>query len=274
MTMMIGQAPFGKKRIGSFNFEVDSPEHVLFFEPFLKKVKAVVHGTTIAESTNIKLLHETGSQPTFYFPLADVAQEFLEATDHHTRCPFKGNASYYSITVDGETKENAAWTYPNPKKECPPIDGYVAFYWDAIDEWWEEAERIYVHPRDPYHRIDAVNTDRHVKVEVDGKTIAESSCATMLFETGLPPRFYIAEIDVDSSYLIPSDTQTACPYKGKTSRYYTISAGGEKVEDAVWVYDQPLDEVRKIAGKLAFYNEKVDLIVDGERWERPKTKLF
>ncbi len=270
---MIGRAPFGKQKRGSFNFESEPPDRVLFFEPFPRKVRAVINGKTVAESTNVKLLHETEHTPVYYFPLEDVREEYLEATDRHTHCSIKGDASYYSLTVDGEVRENKAWRYPETVEDCPFLADYIAFYWEAIDEWWEEAERVYVHPRDPYNRIEVVDTDRHVTVEVNDEIVAETRRATMLFEMGLPPRFYIPEVDVNSSYLIASDTQTECPYKGKTSRYYTISAGGETAEDAIWVYDQPLDEVRKIAGKLAFYNEKVDLIVDGERRERPETKF-
>lgn len=261
--MMKGIAPFGTDRRGKFNFEVEAPKHVLYFDPSPKKIRAVVGGATIVETTDAKLLHETGQLPVYYLPLADVRDGVLEATDHHTHCPFKGEASYYSITTGGDERENAAWSYPEPTAGCPPLAGHVAFYWDAVDEWWEEAERVYVHARDPYHRIDVIDTDRHVVVRIGGEVIADSGRATMLFETGLPPRFYVPEIDVDRRWLVPSDTRTECPYKGKTSRYYSISAGGQTVADAVWVYDQPLDAVRKIAGKLAFYDERVELTAEG-----------
>lgn len=140
------------------------------------------------------------------------------------------------------------------------------FQWDAVDEWWEEAERIGVHPRDPYHRCDVARSDRHVVVRVGGEVIADSKTPTMLFETGLPPRFYLPQDDVRMELLERTETETSCPYKGTTSRYYSVEAGGERVDDAAWVYDETHAEVQGINGLIAFYNERVQLDVDGEPW--------
>jgi uncharacterized protein (DUF427 family) len=273
MALTVGTGPFGRQPAGEFNFTYDAPEHVLYLEDSPRRVRVVVSGETVAESTRAKLLHETGHMPVYYLPEEDVRDELLEATDHTTHCPFKGHASYWSIRVGDDVRENAVWSYPEPLQEAPPLAGHLAFQWGAVDEWWEEAERIGVHPRDPYHRCDAVRSDRHVVVRVGGEKVADSHQPVVLFETGLPPRFYLPEADVDLGALERTDTETRCPYKGTTSRYYTVAAGGERLEDVAWVYDDPQPEVTGIAGLIAFYNERVDLEVDGEAWERPRTKF-
>lgn len=273
MALTVGAGPFGRNPAGTFNFEYDAPEHVLYFEASPRRVRVVVAGETVAESSRAKLLHETGLMPVYYLPEEDVRTELLEATDHTTRCPFKGDASYWSVRVGDDERENAVWSYPDPLPEAPPLTGYLAFQWDVVDEWWEEAERIGVHPRDPYHRCDVVRSDRHVVVRVGGQVVADSEHPAVLFETGLPPRFYLPEADVDLDRLERSDTETLCPYKGTTSRYYTVVAGDERLEDVAWAYDDPNAEVQGIAGLIAFYNEKVDLEVDGEAWDRPRTKF-
>lgn len=271
MALTVGTGPFGRHPAGTFNFTYEAPEHVLYLEDSPRRIRVVVGGETIAESTRAKLLYETGLMPVYYLPEEDVRAELLEATEHTTRCPFKGDAAYWSIRVGDDVRENAVWSYPEPLPEAPPLASHLAFRWDAIDEWWEEAERIGVHPRDPYHRCDVVRSDRHVVVRVGGEVVAESHRPTVLFETGLPPRFYLPEDDIDLDALEHTDTETRCPYKGTTSRYYTVAAGGERLEDVAWAYDDPNPEVTGIAGLIAFYNEKVDLEVDGEPWERPGT---
>lgn len=273
MALTVGTGPFGRRPAGAFNFEYDAPDHVLYLEDSPRRVRVVVAGETVAESARTKLLHETGLMPVYYFPEADVRSEFLEPTDHTTHCPFKGDASYWTVRVGADERTNAVWSYPEPLPEAPDLDGYLAFAWDAVDEWWEEAERIGVHPRDPYHRCDVVRSDRHVVVRVDGTVVADSHRPTMLFETGLPPRFYLPEADVDFNVLERTETVTRCPYKGTTSRYYTAVVGDTRLDDIAWIYDDPHAEVEGIAGLIAFYNEKVDVEVDGQVWDRPRTKF-
>ena len=273
MALTVGTGPFGRHPAGVFNFSYDAPAHVLYLEDSPRRVRVVVAGETVAESTHAKLLHETGLMPVYYLPLQDVRTYLLEDSPHTTHCPFKGDAAYWSIRVGDDVRENAVWSYPLPREGAPPLADLVAFQFDAVDEWWEEAERIGVHARDPYHRCDVVRSDRHVVVRVGDRVIADTKRPTMLFETGLPPRFYLPEDDVDMTLLEPTDTVTRCPYKGTTDRYYTIVAGDERVEDAVWAYDDPHSEVHGIEGLLAVYNEHVDLEVDGQPWARPVTKV-
>ena len=273
MALTIGGGPFGTDPQGTFNFDYDAPGHVLYLEDSPRRVRVVVAGETVADSCRAKLLHETALLPVYYLPADDVRDDLLEPTDHTTHCPFKGDASYWSIRVGDDVRENAVWGYPAPLDGAPDLTGYRAFYFDAVDEWWEEAERIGVHPRDPYHRCDVVRSDRHVVVRVGGGVVAETDRPTMLFETGLPPRFYLPREEVRMAALAPTDTVTECPYKGTTSQYWTVEAGGERVEDVAWAYDDPHAEVTGIEGCIAFYNEKVDLEVDGETWARPRTRF-
>src|SRR5262249_34978074 len=138
------------------------------------------------------------------------------------------------------------------------------------DQWFEEDEEIYIHPRDPYTRVEILASSRRVQVEIDGVQVADSVRPRLLFETGLPVRYYLPKTDVRMDLLSPSATPTGCPYKGEAS-YYDITVDGTVYPDHVWWYPTPLPESQKIIGLVAFYNEKVDIIVDGERLERPKT---
>jgi uncharacterized protein (DUF427 family) len=272
MTLTIGTGPFGDQGEKTFNFEVEAPRnHVLYFEDSPRRVRAVFGGETVADSRRVKLMHEKGYLPVYYFPRSDVRMDLLEATDHTTHCPFKGEASYWSVKVGDRVAENAVWGYPEPIASAPPLADYLAFYWRMMDHWYEEDEEIFVHPRDPYHRVDVLESSRHVKVSLNGEVVAETERPKILFETGLPPRYYIPPEDVREEALVPSDKETQCPYKGVAS-YYSVEADGRRVEDLVWYYPEPIPQAAKIKGHLAFFNEKVDLEVDGEEQERPQTQ--
>jgi uncharacterized protein (DUF427 family) len=272
MTLTIGTGPFGDQGEKAFNFEVEAPrDHVLFFEDSPRRVRVMSGGETVVDSRRVKLMHETRHLPVYYFPEEDVRMDLLEATDHTTTCPFKGEASYWSVRVGENVAGNAVWSYPDPIESAPPIAGYLAFYWRKMDHWYEEDEEVFVHPRDPYHRVDMLESSRHVKVSVNGEVVAETRRPIVLFETGLPPRYYIPPEDVREDVLLPSDRNTQCPYKGIAS-YHSVEAGGETVENLVWHYPEPIAVAEKIRGNLSFFNEKVDLEVDGEAQERPQTQ--
>jgi uncharacterized protein (DUF427 family) len=148
----------------------------------------------------------------------------------------------------------------------------VRLDWEAIDEWLEEDEPVYTHPRDPYTRVDILASSRHVRVEVDGVTVAASAQPRILFETGLPPRYYLPLSDVRLNLLRPSATRSHCPYKG-TASYWSMDTGQAVRADIAWIYRTPLPESQKIAGLACFYNEKTDLYLDGVPQERPQTKF-
>jgi uncharacterized protein (DUF427 family) len=272
MTLTIGTGPFGDQSTGTFNFDTGVLQpHTLYFENSPRRVRVVFNGETVADSKRAKLLHETGHLPVYYFPKEDVRIDLLEESDHTTYCPFKGDASYWSVRVGDRVSENAVWSYPEPIDSARPLADYLAFYWNKMDHWYEEDEEVFIHPRDPYHRIDILDSSRHVEVRVNGEIIAETERPKILFETGLPPRYYIPPEDVRMEKLTPTEKNTQCPYKGVAS-YWSVEAGGEQVQDLVWSYQNPIPEAAKIKGLLAFFNEKVDLEVDGEEQERPRTQ--
>ena len=263
MALTLGSGPFGKQSTGTFNFEVEAPRgHALYFEDSPKRVRAVFNGETVVDSRSVKLMHETGHLPVYYFPEKDVRQDLLEPSDHTTHCPFKGDASYRSVRAGERVAENAVWSYPEPEEHFAPLAGYVAFYHDAMDKWLEEDEEVFGHAHDPYHRVDVLESSRHVKVSVSGEVVAETDRPKMLFETSLPPRYYIPPEDVRADLLVPSETKTVCPYKGVAS-YRSIQTGHETIEDLAWYYPEPLPEAQKVKDHLCFYGEKVELEVDG-----------
>jgi uncharacterized protein (DUF427 family) len=268
MGLMTGSGPLGREPAGTFNFEPPPPGRALYLEPTAKRIRVVVGGETVADSRRAMILHESGHQPIYYFPPEDVRADVLEQSERHTRCPKKGEASYYTIRAGSGVVEAGAWYYPDPLPDAPPLlKGLIAFYFSRMDQWFEEDEEIFVHPRDPYHRVDVVPTGRHVRVSLDGQLLAESTRAMALFESNLPPRWYLPREDVTAE-LEPSETVTRCPYKGQAG-YYSVSLSGGK--DLVWFYEEPFDEVRRIAGMLCFFNERVDLELDGELQERPES---
>ncbi len=252
-------------------FKTD-PDYRITFEPSPRRVRVRFNGETIADSLAPHLLFETRHLPVYYFPHGDVRMDLLRRTDHHTYCPYKGTASYWSIAVGDRLSENAVWGYPEPFAEVAAIKEYVAFYWDRVDHWYEEDDEVFVHPRDPYKRVDVVNSSRPVRVIVGGETIAQSTQARFLYETRLPTRYYIPPEDVRMDHLVPSDKVTACPYKG-TAHYHSVKVGDRVFPDIVWHYPDPIAECPKIKGYLCFFNERVDEIqVDGVSMPRPVTR--
>jgi uncharacterized protein (DUF427 family) len=271
MGLMYGTGPFSRTPAGEFNFEPPPAGSVIYLEPTPRRIRVIVGEQTVADSRRAYLLHESGLQPVYYFPPEDVRSDLLEPTDRHTRCPKKGEASYYTVRAGDRVVENGAWYYPEVLRAAPPaLKGLVAFYFDRMDRWMEEAEEIGVHPRDPYHRVDVIASDRHVRVLLDGQLLADTRQALALFETGLPARWYIPAEDVMAE-LQPSDTVTHCPYKGQASYRSVRLPDGRLEEDLIWCYETPLFEMGRIAGRLCFFNERVDLELDGERQARPES---
>jgi uncharacterized protein (DUF427 family) len=248
-----------------------NPDYRIMFEKSPRRVRVAFNGETVADSTAAHLLFETRHLPIYYFPRADVRMELLRATEHHSYCPYKGTASYWSIAIGDRVSENAVWGYPAPFAEVAAIEDYVAFYWNRVDHWFEEDDEIFVHARDPYKRVDVVNSSRQIKVIVGGETVAETTRARFLYETRLPTRYYILPEDVRMDLLVPSEKVTACPYKG-TARYYSVKIGDHVFADTVWSYPDPIAECPKIKGYLCFFSEHVDeILLDGVPIERPIT---
>ena len=236
----------------------------IILEPNPKRVRVITNGKTVADSLCTLLLLELGHHPVHYFPREDVRTDLLERTEHKSHCPYKGDASYWRLTIGNRAIENAAWSYEQPIAGMERITGQLAFYWDRVDHWFEEDEEIFGHPRHPHHRVDVRPSSREVRIAFAGETIALSRRGLFLFETGLPTRYYVPPADVRSDFLIPSRKSTVCPYKGRAS-YWTIRVGERAAEDAVWSYRETLPDCPRIKDYLCFYPEKVDrLEVEGE----------
>src|SRR5262245_52587365 len=244
-----------------------------------KRVRTYLGGELIADTKRLKLVWEVPYYPTYYFPREDVRLELLNPNGHTQRSPSRGDAHKFTIKAGDREVADAAWHYPeSPVEELRDL---IRFDWDAMDGWfeedardaeYEEDEEAYVHPHDPNPRVDILHSSRHIEVEVNGVKIADSHRPTLLFETRLPTRYYIPKVDVRMELLTPTDTVTGCAYKG-FARYWSVNASGETFKDLAWSYKTPFPENVKIAGLVAFYNERADFILDGERQVRPKTKF-
>ena len=235
-----------------------------------KRVRAYAAGVLVADTTSPLLVWEAPYYPTYYVPEQDVRREFLVDSTHTEHSPSRGDAQFFHLHIGDTQITDVARQYPGS-----PIDELrhaIRLDWDAMDAWFEEDVEVYVHPRSPYTRVDVLPSSRHVQVEIDGVTVADSHAPVVLFETGLPARYYLPKTDVRMDLLVATDTESHCPYKG-TAEYYSVVIDGTTHDDLVWWYRYPLPESIGIAGHVEFYNEKVDLIIDGHRPGRPQTKF-
>jgi uncharacterized protein (DUF427 family) len=233
--------------------------------PVARRIRATLGGEVVLDTLNALYLWETVHYPQYYIPLADVRPGVLVDEDHPQRLK-RGTARRHGLRAGDVTRPGTARVYTDDA--LPGLAGHVRFDWAALDAWYEEDEQVFVHPRDPYSRVDAIRSTRPVRVELEGVLLAESSSPVMVFETGLPTRYYLNRTEIDFSHLIPTDTTTGCPYKGQTSGYWSVRIGDTTHADLAWAYDFPTRQLLPIAGLIAFYNEKVDLTVDGTRLER------
>ena len=259
MSLTFGSGPLAGQAPETVNYRIEGPAHRLLMHEFPRRVRAVFGGETVFDTTRAMLLHETGILPQLYIPEADIRQDLLRPTDHHTFCPFKGTASYRSVLAGGRVAENAVWAYPEPNPESAWLRGYGAFYWNAMDEWYDEDERVVGHIRDPFHRVDVRQSSRHVRVLLGDQVIAETSRPLLLSETGLPNRFYFPAEDVRQDLLRATETHTVCPSKG-TASYWTVLAGGKELADAVWSYPVADGDAAKIDGHFSFLHD--DLVIE------------
>jgi uncharacterized protein (DUF427 family) len=238
-------------------------------EPVPRRIRAEHGGEMLLDTTDALYVWEWSNYPQYYIPRRDVREDLL-VTDGMTEESPRGTVRLYSFA-------SAAGPHRPPVARLlvDPVRGELAdtfrFEWDALGGWFEEDEEVFVHPRDPYSRVDALRSTRTVRVEVDGVVLAESSSPVMVFETGLPTRYYLNRTEVEFEHLVPSPTVTSCPYKGTTSDYWSVRVGGVTHEDLAWSYSFPTRQLLPIAGLVSFYNEKVDVFVAGVLEERPRT---
>jgi uncharacterized protein (DUF427 family) len=235
-----------------------------------KRVRAYLGGEVVADTIRPRLVWEVPSYPAYYFPVADVQTDLLVPTATVSHSPSRGDAQHSTIKAGGREAVDAALRYVD--SPIPELRDLIRLDWDAMDGWFEEDEEVYTHPRDPYTRVDILASSRRVRVEVDGVVLAESTGARVLYETGLPPRWYLPKTDLRMDLLVPTGTVTHCPYKGQ-AQYWSARVGNRVVADLAWSYRTTLPESQKIAGLVAFYNEEVDLFIDDQLQQRPITKF-
>lgn len=230
----------------------------LRIETSQKRVRALFAGEMVADSTRALLVWERPHYPKYYVPGADVRTDLIVPSGRAKEWHGVGEGTVGTLRVNGREAEEAVLTFP--ESPVPELAGAVRLRWSDMDAWFEEDEEVFVHPRDPHVRVDVLASSRHVRVRAGDVTVAESSRPMVLFETGLPPRYYLPKTDVRLDLLEPSDSHTQCPYKG-TADYYSLRIGDKRYPDVMWTYRTPLAEVAKIAGLIAFYDHKVDVEV-------------
>ncbi|MFT3863593.1 MAG: DUF427 domain-containing protein [Solirubrobacterales bacterium] len=214
-----------------------------FMQPCPRRIRALRGGATVLDTLRAFYVWEVPYYPAYYVPLDDVDPALLALPTTETF-------------------------------ESGPFAGLAHVAWSSVDAWFEEDEEVFGgHPRSPYARVDAIRSSRHIRVELEGVVLAESTAPVLLFETGLPTRHYIQRTDVDFAVLEHTDTTTYCPYKGSTSDYWSARIGDVLHTDIAWSYAYPSPQCLQIAGLVAFYDEKVDTFLDGDPVTRPRTKF-
>jgi len=232
-----------------------------------KRVRAYLNGEVVADTYAPLLVWEFPNYPTYYIPVTDITAELIPSGETEYKSGL-GDAEILHVKTGAGKADNAARRYAD--SPVTELRDAVRLDWAAMSEWLEEDEPVYVHPRDPYKRVDILASSRHVRVEIDGVTVAESDQPRLLFETGLPTRYYLPISALRTDLLRPSESSTHCPYKG-TAGYWSVDSGTRVHKDVVWIYRMPLPESQKIAGLACFYNERVDIYLDGEKLPRPKS---
>ncbi len=252
--------------------DVEEPTFQLpppYVEPSPRWVRVRAGDTVVADSRRALLLawYGPGRLPTYCLPEGDVRTDLLHASDRSSSQDFM---IPYDVHAGGVVVERAARLFRDPPLPFEAVDGHWTFTWDAGLSWFEEALEVHVHARDPHKRVDVLPSERHVRVELDGEVVADTTRPHALFETTLPTRWYLPFDDVHEDLLLPSKTVSRCPYKG-TARYWSVQTASGLHRDVAWSYPEPVVECPRIAGLVAFFNERVDLVVDGVPQARPRS---
>jgi uncharacterized protein (DUF427 family) len=264
MALTLGSGPFGHHPAGVLNSRIEGPRHVLLFEPYPRRMRAELGGETVFDTTRGKLLYESSIPPVLYVPLEDVRQDMIEPTSHSTHCPFKGDASWWTVRAGDRVAVNALWGYPEPIESAAWLLGYVAAYPTSFDAWYEEDERLLGGlVRDPYHRIEVLTASARVTVKANGHLVAQSDSPKLVYETGGPVRAYLPFEDVRRDLLVESETTSICPYKG-TARHWSVRAGDDVLADVAWSYSQPLLESEPVAELVSFAGDGIEVEIDRE----------
>lgn len=228
-----------------------------------KRVRAFSAGELVADSRAPLLVWEHPYFPQYFFVERDLEVELVPA-GAGPRSKVLGVSEVFDVVVGDRVVPRAAWRHP--EAEVVALRDAYGLTWSAFDTWMEEDEIVYTHPRNPYVRVDALASSRHVTVTAAGVAVADSHRPVVLYETGLVPRYYLPQADVRMDLLVPTATVSHCPYKG-TATYWDLVVPGATVSDVAWSYRTPLPESTKVAGLVAFWPEKspeVHVAVDGE----------
>lgn len=235
--MTVGTGPLGHRPAGRFNFDIPSVG-IQYLEAFPRRIRAFARGEVVVDSRSVQMLYEQHRLPAWCFPPEDVRFDALDG----------------------------AWIYDGGLAQ-----GLVGIRWDAVDRWLEEDEEVIVHPRDPYHRLELRDTSRRVEVALGGEILAVSSALIVLFETSLPTRWYVTPDEIAVELAPNLDARSGCAYKGWAS-YFDVRVADRAEHALAWRYEHPLPGMERIRGRVCFFNERVDVIVDGELQEQPRTR--
>jgi uncharacterized protein (DUF427 family) len=252
-------------------------------EPVEPRIRASLRGEVVADSTRALLVWEPRRVVPFYaVPAEDLRATLTPAADPpppvpgpeeapvlHPGHPFALHSTpgtALDVHAAGTVLPGAAF-----RPDDPDLAGHVILDFAAFDAWHAEEELLLAHPRDGFHRVDAYRSTRHVRIELDGEVLAESTRPVLVTETSLPLRIYLPREDVRVP-LVPSELRTRCAYKGEAS-YWSIEGAGERGADVVWGYEDPLPDVGALRGLVAFWDERVDVVLDGVEAERPVTAI-
>ena len=256
----------------------------LRWHPESKRIRASVGGAVVVDTTRARIVWEPRRVvPSFAVPVDDldgalVATEPGAAEEHAVRLgdgppvldPSTGFAFH---STEGGSFDVVTATSTLPAAAFAPadadLDGYVIVDFDAFDEWREEDDVLVGHARDPFKTVDTRHSSRRVEIEIGGVTIADSTRSVMLFETYLPTRYYLPRADVRMDLLVPSETESVCAYKGR-ARYWSAHVDGNVAPDVAWSYEDPHNYATAVKDMICFFDERVDVSVDGERSARPR----
>ena len=217
--------------------------------------------------------------PVYAVPDRDIrgttspADPQLSAPDPAELPPILGPESFEPHTTPGTVVDLAVGDRVMVRagfvSDDPDLHDLVVLDFASFDRWLAEDEEPVGHPHDPYKRIDVLRSQRHVEVSLDGTALADTDDALVLLETHLPPRYSLPPGDVDLSRLTPA-TRSTCAYKGHAS-YLSTTDGQAAGRDIAWTYPEPLDDALRVRDRIAFWNERTDIRVDGELQPRPVT---
>ncbi|MBV9004601.1 MAG: DUF427 domain-containing protein [Solirubrobacterales bacterium] len=258
----------------------------LRYEPVDKRIRAVIGGQVVIDTDRALLVWEPKRVVPSYAipsraldgamrtrdeePAGDSASSGVAVAHLGDRPVYDPSVPFVVHTTEGAVLDLRFGGAERRAAAFRPVDDalgeYVIVDFGAFDEWYEEDERNIAHPRDPFHRIEIVHSSRSVRVELGGELLAASTRPYLLFEAPLPVRYYLPPEDVSDGVLQQSPTRTLCAYKGQAS-YWSL----EDEDDIAWTYREPLREAAEVTNRIAFFNERVDLVVGGRRLDRPVT---